>query len=493
MRRLAVLAVVFAGAFLWGMPAASAHPLGNFTVNSYSGLVVRPDGVRIDAVLDLAELPTFQTRTTEIDTDHDGTASGAELGAWGRRTCATVAGAAKLRSDGSTLPLTVGRTAAAFRPGTAGLPTLRLECGLAADGPTGGQLDYRSGAYADRVGWREITAAGDRMTVRGDVPRDSVSARLTSYPADLLASPLDVRTARLDVRPGGPALADGGTAAGVVSASRGVDALTRAFTDFVGRPRLSLGVGMLAVVLAVVLGAAHAFAPGHGKTVMAAYLVGERGSFRQAAVVAGTVTVTHTVGVLVLGAVLTTAVVLAPTRVYAWLGVASGLLLVTVGATLVSRVLRGRAAFAGEHHHDHPHQHGDPHSHGHPHQHGPSHSPAHPAAVPVPIRRGGLLAMGFAGGLVPSPSAVVVLLGAVALGRTWFGILLVAGYGLGMAVTLAGLGYLLARWGRALDRRGAGGPTLAWLRRTLPLVTASVVVLVGLVITLQAGAVLVTT
>jgi ABC-type nickel/cobalt efflux system permease component RcnA len=215
---------------------------------------------------------------------------------------------------------------------------------------------------------------------------------------------------------------------------------------------------------------------------MAAYLVGERGSFRQAAVVAGTVTVTHTAGVLVLGAVLTTAVVLAPTRVYAWLGVASGLLLVTVGATLVSRVLRGRAAFTAGHSHPHPH----PHEHGHPHPH------THPHEA-MPIRRGGLLAMGFAGGLVPSPSAVVVLLGAVALGRTWFGILLVAGYGLGMAVTLAGLGYLLARWGRALDRRGAGGPALAWLRRTLPLVTASVVVLVGLVITLQAGAVLVTT
>jgi ABC-type nickel/cobalt efflux system permease component RcnA len=111
----------------------------------------------------------------------------------------------------------------------------------------------------------------------------------------------------------------------------------------------------------------------------------------------------------------------------------------------------------------------------------------------MPIRRGGLLAMGFAGGLVPSPSAVVVLLGAVALGRTWFGILLVAGYGLGMAVTLAGLGYLLARWGRVLDRRRTGGPALAWARRTLPLATASLVVLIGLVIAVQAGAVLVTT
>ncbi|MCW2609877.1 MAG: hypothetical protein JWM15_1123, partial [Cryptosporangiaceae bacterium] len=104
-----------------------------------------------------------------------------------------------------------------------------------------------------------------------------------------------------------------------------------------------------------------------------------------------------------------------------------------------------------------------------------------------PIRRAGLLVLGFAGGLVPSPSAVVVLLGAVALGRTWFGIVLVAGYGLGMAITLAGLGYVLARWGRALDRRGGPVPRL---RRALPLATASLVVCVGLVIAAQAGVVL---
>jgi ABC-type nickel/cobalt efflux system permease component RcnA len=370
------------------------------------------------------------------------------------------------------LPVTVGTATAAFRPGTAGLETLRLGCTLTAPG-TAHRLDYRTTAYADRVGWREVTAVGDRTTVRADVPRDSVSRRLTRYPADLLTSPLDVRSARLDVRPGGPPLEHGG-AGGVVASSRGVDALTVAFTDLVGRPQLSLGIGLLALVLAVVLGGAHAFAPGHGKTVMAAYLVGQRGSFRQAAIVAATVTITHTAGVLVLGVVLTTAVVLAPTRVYAWLGVASGLLLVTVGATLVCRVRRGRT----DHHH-HDHDHASPHEHTH-------------ATSGLPVRRSGLLAMGFVGGLVPSPSAVVVLLGAVALGRSWFGVLLVVGYGAGMALTLTGLGYLLARCGRALERSGRGR-TVAWLGRTLPVATASLVVVVGLVIALQAGGVLVAT
>jgi ABC-type nickel/cobalt efflux system permease component RcnA len=475
-RRVAVLLGVFLVASLWGAPAASAHPLGNFTVNSYSGLVVRPDSVRVDYVLDLAELPTFQARSAEVDTDRDGATPAAELAAWSRRTCGLVATGVHLSGDGHRLPVTVDTATAAFRPGTAGLETLRLECTLAASG-TAHRLDYRTTAYADRVGWREVTAVGDRTTVRADVPRDSVSGRLTRYPPDLLTSPLDVRTARLDIRSGGPPLVPGGSVGGVVASARGTDALTVAFTDFVGRPQLSLGIGLLALVLAVLLGGAHAFAPGHGKTVMAAYLVGQRGSFRHAAIVAATVTITHTAGVLVLGLVLTTAVVLAPTRLYAWLGVTSGLLLVTVGTMLAYR----------SRHRQYSHQHHGHHDHSHPHPHTHPHGAAEP-----PIGRGGLLAMGFVGGLVPSPSAVVVLLGAVALGRSWFGVLLVVGYGVGMALTLAGLGYLLARYGRALERRGRGR-TAAWLGRTLPLATASLVVVVGLVIALQASAVLVAT
>jgi ABC-type nickel/cobalt efflux system permease component RcnA len=97
--------------------------------------------------------------------------------------------------------------------------------------------------------------------------------------------------------------------------------------------------------------------------------------------------------------------------------------------------------------------------------------------------------MGFIGGLVPSPSAVVVLLGAVALGRTWFGIVLVVGYGVGMAITLAGVGYLLARFGSAVQR-GGSGYAAGLLRRTLPLATASLILLVGLGIAVQAGVVL---
>jgi nickel/cobalt exporter len=350
------------------------------------------------------------------------------------------------------------------------------------------------------VGWREITARGDGMTVTGDLPQQTVSQRLLAYPADLLRSPLDVRSGRLSVRAGGARLAPIRPAANAAqSSNRGVDALTAAFTRFVGRPRFTIGVGVLAVLLSVVLGAAHAFAPGHGKTVMAAYLIGDRASLREGVLVAASVTVTHTAGVLVLGAVLTTAVVLAPVTLYAWLGIGSGILLMAVGASLFVRALRGRS-LVQSHAHPHPHSHDDVHDHSHDDVHGHSHDDVHghshddvhghshePQGVP-PIRRTALVVMGFAGGLVPSPSAVVVLLGAVSLGRTWFGVLLVLGYGLGMALTLVGLGVVLARWGGRLQRRAAGGFGL-WLRRTLPVVAAAVIMMVGLAIATQAGVV----
>src|SRR5207244_708695 len=116
---------------------------------------------------------------------------------------------------------------------------------------------------------------------------------------------------------------------------RGVDRATRAFTSLVSRQHLTVAFGILAVALALVLGAIHALAPGHGKTVMAAYLVGQRGSLRQAALIGLTVTATHTAGVMALGIVLTTSAVIAPERLYPWLGLASGLLLAAIGVSVL--------------------------------------------------------------------------------------------------------------------------------------------------------------
>ena len=168
------------------------------------------------------------------------------------------------------------------------------------------------------MGWREITAVGGSARVAvSDVPANSVSHQLTSYPADLLTSPLDVRSAALSVVAGS---GGGGAAAVAVGPSsilpRGVDQFTTAFVALVSRQNVDIPFVALALALALVLGGLHAFAPGHGKTLMAAYLVGQRGSLRHAATLAASVTVTHTIGVLALGVALSVSTSFAPAQIY---------------------------------------------------------------------------------------------------------------------------------------------------------------------------------
>ena len=449
MRRLVLFLALVIGAIVVPAVAVSAHPLGNFTVNQYSGLRVTPSAVDLDLVVDMAEIPTFQAKS-ELDS---------QGAAYAPNQCADLVRHVHVSVDGKPLAVLLGRSDVAFPPGAAGLPTLRLTCSATAATTEGSlKLAYRDDNYADRVGWREITAVGDGVTLRdASVPAVSRSARLTAYPNDLLQSPLDQRSATARAEPGGatasalPARLE----APVRALPRGVDGPTRAFTSLVARHRLSVGFGLVALALAVVLGAIHALAPGHGKTVMAAYLVGQRGSMRQAGLIGLTVTATHTAGVLALGLALSASTLVAPERLYPWLGLASGALLASIGVGLLRRALRSR----GHHHHHHHHDHG-------------------PDDLP-PIRTRALVAMGFAGGLVPSPSALVVLLGAMALGRAWFGVVLVVAYGLGMAATLTGAGVLLLRARGALDRGRGRFQGLTRVASALPLATSSVIVALG--------------
>jgi nickel/cobalt transporter (NicO) family protein len=477
-RRGAVLAALVVTLVAAGAARAAAHPLGNFTVNAYSGLRVGPDRLVVDYVVDLAEIPAFQARQ-EVDGDHDGRVGGAEAARWRDRECLRLAGGLRASVDGRALPLAVTGSRLTFPEGVGGLETLRLECTLAAPLPAGRTLTYADGNQPGRVGWREITAVGDRTTLEAaDIPASSASARLTVYPSDQLSSPLHQRTATLRFHPGGARLstapAAGTGAVGAVGRG-GVDRVTGAFIALVGERSRSPGFAVVAVLLAVVLGAGHALAPGHGKTVMAAYLVGLRGTPGQAMTIGATVTITHTAGVLLLGLVLSTTRAVASERLYPWLGLGSGLLLAAVGVGLLARTRPG---------HGHPHVHG--HGHPHPHDHGHGHGHGRRAAGPALGRRG-LVALGLAGGLVPSPSAVVVLLGGIALGRAWFGVALVLAYGLGMAATLTGVGLLLARLRTSMDRRLhlPAGPLLTGLGRLLPAATASVIVLAGLALAIQ--------
>jgi len=472
MRRFVSLGLVASGAIgiILALPARPAlaqpaHPLGNFSVNQAVGLDLYPDRVTVTAIVDLAELPTLQERPV-IDANGDGKVGAGESAAYNARVCNAMAGAVALRVDGDRVRWSVRPAGFGYRPGSAGLHTSRISCAFdaATDLKRSALVDLVNGYRADRIGWREITAAGHRVhIVNPPVPARSVSDSLRSYPTGLLGSPLDQRSAQLRVEPG-----DGPGAGAAIHLSRGdpvsrwVAEADRALERLVGGHLTPL-VGALAVFLALALGAAHAALPGHGKTVMAAYIAGRRGRPRDALTVGAIVTLTHTGGVLVLGLLLTATAGLAGEVVLSWLGIASGVLVAAVGVAMLAGVLRRRAP-AHDHHHGHSHDH-DHHGHSHPH-------PSRQA------RRLSLVGMGIAGGLVPSPSALIVLLGAVGLGRTAFGVLLVIAYGAGMAAMLTAAGLVLVR----VRDRWTSRPrrTLARLAALAPTGTAALVLCVGI-------------
>ncbi|NJP52512.1 nickel transporter [Streptomyces sp. SBST2-5] len=508
-------AVLAAGALvLVPAPAASAHPLGNFTVNRYDGLVAAPGELRVRHVEDLAEIPATQAGP---DVERLG------IGRWARERCAAAARDGEVRVDGRKVPVTVTSSRAQVRPGQAGLDTLRVECGMTAPLPEDATVavGFRGAGASSGPGWREITARGDRMTLTAsDVPENSLSRELTEYPEELLSSPADTVSASLRVRPGGPALAEeDGEAPASSVLPRGADRWTRALDDLVSRHDLTAGFAAPALLLAVFLGAMHALAPGHGKTLMAATAAarGGRARLRDVLPMAASVTITHTLGVVALGVLVTAGSVAAPS-VIAWLGIASGVLVTLAGASLVRRALRNRTGAPGHGHaHEHPdgprpgheHTHPRPDGHGHahdpayphphPHDHGEEHGAAHQhpsrslththggrthTHAVAPTLRGTLL-LGFAGGLVPSPSAVVVLVGAAALGQAWFGLLLVVAYGVGLALTLTVAAFAVVKAGsgaaRLLSRRPrwTRSPLAAFARRAAPLGSAFVVVALG--------------
>jgi ABC-type nickel/cobalt efflux system permease component RcnA len=485
--RAAVVIAALATALLAvGVTPAAAHPLGNFSVNTYAGLRVTASEIAVDYVVDLAELAGVQARPY-IDRDGDGDVSDDELATYGEAGCAEWANGLAIEEEDRNLQLRTARTNATITPGEGGLPTLRIECRQVAERPGGPgerQITVTDRNFAQRAGWREVTAMADGVTlVSSDVPASSLSARLTAYPEDRLSSPPDQRSALLTARAdvSAPAGAPGPTAA---SPRLGAAGWTEALSDVVASRMLEPGLAAVALAAALVLGALHALAPGHGKAVIAAYLVGQRGSLRQAGALALSVTLTHTAGVLVLGALLWTAAVTAPERLYPLLGVASGAIIAALGAGMLVRVRRARAEpHGGAHHHNRSSRLAGAAVEG-PRTGGATTRPrplAHRGHEPA-VHPRTIVTLGFAGGLVPTPSALLVLLGSLAVGRVWLGVLLVAVYGLGMALALVGIGVALVQTRASLERRldRLASPRLHALTHALPAVTAAFVVLAGL-------------
>jgi nickel/cobalt exporter len=455
MRRVLLLAAL---ALLAIAAPAGAHPLGNFSINHLTVVRASSDRVDVRYVLDQAEIPTFQERGLSparvLERKRAEVARGVTLTVGDRPV------ALSLRPGGRV----------DFPRGAGGLRTTRVELLLNARVAPRGKVVVRDATFAGRVGWRAVLAEPGRGTaVRSDVTSADPTRRLRVYPSALLASPANRTVAHLRVTSGAgtvtPPRGDGAT--GTTTTDRGAgDGLGSVFE----RAADGQGVLLLLLLAAFGWGAVHALSPGHGKAMVAAYLVGTRGTARHALALGLTVTVTHTIGVFALGAVaLALSAYVLPEDLYPWLNLVSGLLVLGVGASVVrSRVRRARAPAHAHHHHDHPHHHHHHHDHHH-------HSDLRPRA---------LLAMGASAGLIPCPSALVVLLGAVAQHQIGLGMVLIVAFSLGLAATLTALGLLVVAAGRVSTR--LSGARTGRVLAVLPALSSVAIVVVGLVLTAQA-------
>jgi ABC-type nickel/cobalt efflux system permease component RcnA len=506
---------------------AWAHPLGNFTINHYAGLNVSREAITIDYVLDMAEIPAFQ-EITLFDMNKNGQPDSSETTAYHPAKCESVRSDLTLRVDDRLVTLTPASSSVDFPPGAGGLPTLRLTCAFTAPiTDNASQIEFADNSYAERIGWREIVVTGDQAGLQGQFTSTSISQRLTAYPGDMLNSPLDQRqiSFHMDTMAVQPSQ----------TVTQQIVPLNinrkDAFTQLITLENLTLPTVLLALLVSFIWGAMHAMTPGHGKTIVGAYLVGSRGTIKHAVYLGLTTTITHTLGVFALGLItLFAAQFIVPEKLYPWMSLLSGLFVVGIGLNLFTDRFRSSGlgtwtqafttkirrsprryspvlahahsdGLVHEHkyvlntsheHHDghihahaheeHHHEHIEGHHHDHSHDHAADHSHLPPGADGAPVTWRRLLALGISGGLLPCPSALVVLLGAIALNRIGFGLILVLAFSLGLAGALTAIGMMFIYAGRLFERFPSQGKII----RILPVLSALFVSAIGVAISIKA-------
>jgi nickel/cobalt exporter len=467
-----------------------AHPLGNFSVNHYAKFELGPHRVQMTYAIDLAEIPTFEMLRdwglkSSSPRDQLDPRAAAQAEAWIKNL--------SIRVDGAQVEPVFESAGLAIADGAGNLPVMRITAKIRIPSPPG-RLEYEDHNFAGRAGWKEIVIAADpaRLESSSQGNQDRSHA-LTAYPPDPLAAPPQDLRAEFVWLPEAPVITSHRAPTAPVIrpipqpvskpapvpaalTAQNAPAGTVIRNDFLSRllrrDQLPFGMILIALVVAFGLGGAHALTPGHGKTIVAAYLVGSRGTMKHAALLGAMVTFTHTISVFALGAAtLFLFRFIVPEKITEILGIVSGLSIFILGAWMLWKRLRHRISHSHHHHHHHHHD--------HEHHH---HAPAGHSHVPDgEITWGSLITLAVSGGLVPCESALVLLLSAIALGRVGLGLLLLLAFSLGLAGVLMATGMAVLYAKRILPKRktDARNPWLGWI----PVGSAAVVTLVGMVLT----------
>jgi nickel/cobalt exporter len=523
--------------------SASAHPMGNFSVNHYSKITLDNELIRIRYFIDLAEIPTYQElenagiATTGIDPNAPAVISyvagrGAELGR-----------GLVLDVNGKPVPLRLVSSGVIFPPGAGGLPTMKMgfvfEAAYPPAASTADQrqfnIQYADNNYPGHAGWKEVVAvASSGSLMRSTVPATDRSGELSNYPTDLLTSPPQVLEASLAValaplpaqvavdhsllqshsaalsigaRETAPIRIDGQpkaalrhasappVASAVASSQTAPPAVSdmhlqanqqktprNKFTELIQTEHLSLWFLFTAALIAISLGGLHALEPGHGKTIVAAYLVGSKGTARHAVFLGLIVTVSHTAGVFALGAItLYASRYIVPEQLYPWLGALSGVTIAGLGCYMLLRRLTGTATY---------------HSHAPGENHGDwmfwkrrNGEDRESRAISTSLRpqqsvsMAQLFTLGITGGIIPCPAALIVLLSAFALHRIGLGFFLIVAFSVGLAAVLIGFGMLMVCARRFMSHLQVDGPLT---KRWLPIASSAFITVLGLILTVQA-------
>lgn len=460
------------------IPMVVAHPLGTFSINQLSRLNVSVEQVSLEYIVDMAEIPTLNERGS-IDLDQDGTLSDQEREEYLSVKAVELKNGLQFLVNDAEVEISLTDKDLRVVEGQGGLPSMRIRLLFIYDlvDFTPGEplrVVYRNTNFSERLGWQEIVAQGNEGVVLQDsnVPEVDISNGLQQYPQERLSTPLAVQSATFTAVALEGADTREVTGQPVSEMSTPAVAQEDEFTRLIRTRQLTTTIVMAAMAMAFLLGAFHALSPGHGKSIVAAYLVGSRGTPRHALFLGATVTLTHTIGVFALGLItLFASQYILPEQLYPWLSVLSGVIVLVIGAVMLITRLRSLSGTGAHHHHHHHHQHGHEHH---------SHLPLDSEKKSVTWKS--LLALGISGGILPCPSALVVLLTAISMHRVGFGLILIFAFSLGLASVLTIIGLLFVKARQFADRIPTAGPVI----RVLPAVSALVIMLLGAGITITA-------